>query len=117
MSEKIIKNKLVRDKIPDIIREAGLDCEIETLDHSQLKTALLAKLREEVDELESAHEGGEWLEEVADIYEVLLALLTLKGFTLAQLEEVRRDKFFDRGGFSKGYVLKNVTRLPLEGNE
>ena len=46
----VTHNKLVRDKIPQIIRNDGKSCSVRVLDHLEMKDALGAKLREEIDE-------------------------------------------------------------------
>lgn len=105
---KTIKyNKLVRDKIPLIIERSGKMCVCETLSDEQYIKMLNQKLLEEVNEyLES-----ESIEELADISEVMLAILAFKKITIDELQKVRLEKLDTRGGFNEKIMLKEV----LEG--
>jgi predicted house-cleaning noncanonical NTP pyrophosphatase (MazG superfamily) len=66
--------KLVRDKIPDIIRTSGRTPHVTMLAASAYRTALYDKLREEVDELIAARTTDAIIEEAADLVEVLIAI-------------------------------------------
>ena len=102
------KPKLVRDKIPDIIRAHGETPVFSLLDDKQVLPALEQKLDEEVAEY---HESGE-IEELADILEVIYAIAARKGFTQTMLENLRLSKRIRRGGFEKGVFLESV-QVPL----
>ena len=67
-------NKLIRDCIPKIIRQAGRECKIETMSQSEYHQALLKKLIEEAKEAAEAKPDN-LMEELADIYEVIDAIL------------------------------------------
>ncbi|MBB6099656.1 putative house-cleaning noncanonical NTP pyrophosphatase (MazG superfamily) [Deinobacterium chartae] len=88
--------KLVRDRIPDILRGQGKPCEVRTLGPGEYHAALLAKLEEEA--LEARESGGS-LEELADVLEVLRALLAARGVAWEDLERARQRKRASRGGF------------------
>lgn len=97
-------NKLVRDRIPEIIEASGKACTYETLPDEQYIELLNKKLLEEVNEyLESGT-----IEELADIGEVMHAILETMGVPLEQFQQVRLEKLFSRGGFSKKILLKEV---------
>lgn len=99
-----IYNKLVRDKIPEIIEADCRKCETLVLSDEEYITALDKKLSEELAEyLES---GG--LEELADLTEVIRAVTVARGHTLAELEEVRMKKAEARGGFDNKIFLTRV---------
>jgi predicted house-cleaning noncanonical NTP pyrophosphatase (MazG superfamily) len=91
--------KLVRDRIPDLIRASGREPSIRVLDGEEYRRALHAKLTEESRELQSAAESDR-LEEMADVLEVLLALGELDGVGLEEVAERAAEKKLDRGGFS-----------------
>ena len=97
-------DKLVRDKIPEIIKADGKECTIEVVD-SKLKYELLEmKLKEEVNEfLEDKN-----LEELADVMEVLFGLADSLGYSEEDLLKKRDEKKVERGGFKEGIVLKEV---------
>lgn len=94
-------NKLIRDKIPEIIEEAGKDYELDTVEEEDYKQALEKKLQEEVDEYKEENS----LEELADIMEVIDALIDCHGITWKELEDLRKQKKQERGGFEQGLFL------------
>ena len=99
-----VYNKLVRDRIPEIIEASGKSCTCETLSDERYIALLNKKLQEEVTEyLESGT-----LEELADIGEVKHAILDYKGISLEEFQRVRSEKLQERGGFQKRILLKEV---------
>ena len=96
-------NKLVRDKIPDIMTLAGKQFEIDYLDDNLYRDFLFSKLVEESKEVIDS--DGD-IEEMADLLEVLYAICELKNTSIDELECVRRTKRDRRGGFSKKIFLK-----------
>ena len=94
-------NKLVRDKIPDIIRSDGKCPSTEILSGNEYFSALKQKLIEETKEF---HES-EALEELADILEVVYSLSSCLGADPNKLEEIRHKKKLERGGFSERIFL------------
>lgn len=94
-------NKLVRDRIPEIIKESGRECIITVLeDHDYLKS-LNNKLKEELDEYYTDDD----ITELADLVEVIYAILKYKGISIEEFEKIRLDKKTKRGGFDKGVFL------------
>lgn len=88
-----IYNKLVRDKIPEIMISNGAKPVVRELSDEEYSVELNKKLQEEVTEyLESEN-----IEELADIQEVILAILKLKGVSEEDLEKTRIDKVLKRG--------------------
>lgn len=96
--------KLVRDKIPEIIKADNKRCEIEIVDDKKKYELLKNKLEEEVNEFLT----DENLEELADVLEVLVGLANSLGYTEEELMKKRIQKIQERGGFNKGVVLKKV---------
>lgn len=96
--------KLVRDRIPEIIRESGDVPRTRELRGEQLKSALLDKLVEEHSELQ--FETNE--DEIADMIEVLLALANAIGSSEDQTMRLLQEKRRERGGFEKGMFLERV---------
>ncbi len=96
-----MSSKLVRDNIPDIIKSNGGKCKIEILNDDEYKEALNQKLIEEVNEYMQSKE----IEELADIIEVIYAILKNKKVSLAQFEIIRNEKLMRNGGFNKKYLL------------
>ena len=104
MAEKIIYNKLVRDKIPEIIEASGKTCETEILSDEEYLQMLDKKLDEELAEYHQEQN----IEELADLLEVLYATVKAKGYSIEDLEQVRIEKQKARGGFDKKILLKSV---------
>jgi len=95
-------SKLVRDKIPEIIRKNGEEPKIRIANDKEYWEKLKNKLKEEVDEyIESENE-----EELADIYEVLHAIYDLKKIDKNRLAEIRKNKSNERGKFEKKIILE-----------
>lgn len=91
--------KLVRDRIPEVIEARGGTAVSHRLDDDEAyRQALLDKLDEEADEVHDAPPEDR-LEEAADVYEVLLAIAAVHGFTIEDVAEVAARKRSDRGGF------------------
>ena len=98
-------NKLVRDRIPEVIEASGRSCECRILEQGEFMRCLDEKLMEELKEY---HASGE-VEELADMIEVILAIASEKGTSLEELELIRLKKKETRGGFEKRLFLISVT--------
>ena len=107
MSKKI-HNKLVRDHIPTILAQHNIESFIRILDKQEYIDSLNKKLQEEVQEFLLAADQMQWVEELADILEVIHALLKSKEVSFDILEEVRRKKKEKRGGFEKKIFLRET---------
>jgi len=92
--------KLVRDRIPEIIRTSGRVASTRILAEDEYLDALLMKLIEEAEEAKKSPPEL-LLEELADLTEVTYALLEYLSVSLDELEIVRLEKSRNRGGFSK----------------
>ena len=96
--------KLVRDKIPDIIRAAGKEPIIRILPQEGYLQELDRKLDEEVAE----YQADKTIEEMADIVEVLFAICEARGYSIEELMQVREMKKEKRGGFKdRIYWIEN----------
>lgn len=100
----MIYNKLVRDKIPDIIEQDGKIAVIEVLSDDEYINMIDAKLDEELAEYHS----DQTIEELADLIEVIYAAAMSRGYSLEELEKVRLEKNKKRGSFDKRIFLKEV---------
>ena len=96
--------KLVRDRIPEIIKESGKTCKTEVLNDEEYLRMIDAKLDEELAE----YHKDQNIEELADLMEVIYAAAAARGYTIEQLEQVRADKAEKRGGFLKKILLVEV---------
>ncbi|MFS0724675.1 hypothetical protein [Paenibacillus sp. 1P07SE] len=101
-------NKLVRDKIPQIIEATGKTSRTRILSDDEYLQELQTKLREETNEYLAADNAGESLEELADILEVIRSLAEVHGSNWEQLEYIRQQKAEARGGFKDKVYLIDV---------
>ena len=96
-----VYNKLVRDKIPEIIEDDGKTCKTRILSDEEYIASLETKLSEEVAE----YQEDKNLEEMADVLEVLQAICIARGYSLEELEELA-NKFTDL--FLKGEEYEGI---------
>ena len=101
----IIHNKLVRDKIPQIIEQSGKSCVTRILSDKEYAAALNAKLQEELNEYLA--DGS--MEELADLLEVMMAAAKARGHDFSEVEAIRREKAEKRGRFNDCIYLESVT--------
>lgn len=94
---KTIHNKLVRDFIPKIIESNGQSCTYHLLDDQAYLDALDQKLNEELSE----YQRDKSMEELADLLEVIHAVITARGSTWKEVESIRKAKAEKRGGFEQ----------------
>ena len=97
-------NKLVRDKIPEIIEKSGNTCYTRILTQEEYLKMLDKKLTEELSE----YQESKSLEELADLLEVMQAVAKARGADFQQVEEIRLRKRQERGGFEKRILLERV---------
>ncbi|MBN2385557.1 MAG: nucleoside triphosphate pyrophosphohydrolase [Anaerolineales bacterium] len=101
---KITYNKLIRDRIPEIIEKDGKRYAVETMPPGEYEKALLDKLVEEAQEAQQADELH-LKTELADILEVVDALLIQKGISRQAVRGLQRQRRSERGGFEKRLKL------------
>ena len=94
-------NKAVRDKIPDIIKNAGGNCNVKKLSNEEFLLALEKKLTEEVKE----YSENKSVEELTDILEVITRISELKDVSEDELEKIKKKKSQERGGFDDNLFL------------
>ena len=99
-----VYNKLVRDRIPEIIQADGKRLKARILDDAEHMEELVKKLGEEYEEFKADRN----VEELADLHEVLLALADALKIDHKELEKVRAEKAASRGGFKKKIYLETV---------
>lgn len=99
-----VYNKLVRNRIPEIIEASGKNCVTEVLTDEAYLKMLDAKLDEELAE----YHADQNIEELADLLEVIRACAIARGHSVEELEQVRTEKAAKRGSFEKKILLKEV---------
>jgi predicted house-cleaning noncanonical NTP pyrophosphatase (MazG superfamily) len=101
-----VYNKLVRDRIPEIISASGKHCEVQIIeDNNQVIELLEKKLLEELNE----YQVDRNIEEIADMVEVLFSLGERLGTKREELLRIVIGKSRERGGFNQGVFLVSVT--------
>ncbi len=112
--EKVF-NKLVRNRIPEMIEN---NCEVpvtRVLEDKEYKEELHKKLKEEVNEVIGAETHDEIIEELADVFEVMRALVELEGSSIDEVKEIAENKRIKRGGFEKRIYLEKKMIPDVEG--
>ena len=94
-------NKVVRDRIPEIIEAAGHQCEYRLLSDETFLPYLEEKLAEELEEYMSSKS----VVELTDIIEVINRISELRGISVEELEQIRQKKRLERGGFERNFFL------------
>src|SRR5580698_7614209 len=97
------KEKLIRDKVPQIIRAQGDEPIVRIADPGEYRELLRAKLVEEAHEVATA-DDAHVPEELADVLEVVLALAADLGVDAGGLERLRSAKAVERGSFTDRIV-------------
>lgn len=97
-------NKLIRDKIPEIISASGKKANCRILS----KDDYIKELDQKLDEECAEYQTDKNIEELADILEVIYAIAEARGYSATELERIRLEKSEKRGGFSQRIFLENV---------
>lgn len=107
-----VYNKLVRDRIPEIIEKAGEKPYIETLNKKEFFEETKKKISEEARELIKAKGRKQIINEIVDIQELIDVLVTQIGITKLELWTLQRKKNIKRGGFKKRLFLIGTKTKP-----
>ncbi|GAJ41285.1 MULTISPECIES: nucleoside triphosphate pyrophosphohydrolase [Anoxybacillaceae] len=103
-----VYNKLVRDKIPQIIEQAGKTFTTRILEDDEYRKELRKKAFEELEEYMNAGDDEKALEELADVLEIIHALAECHGSSIERVEQIRAEKAEKRGGFKEKIFLVEV---------
>lgn len=101
---EIVYQKLIRDKIPNIIEAEGKT----PIVHRASKDEYLEKLYEKIIEELNEFISNPSKEEIADLLEVIHSICSVHGLDMEDIEKVRREKRQLRGGFGKPLILEKV---------
>ena len=105
---KKVHNKLVRDRIPEILDAKGVSHDVSVASDDECAEKLKDKLREEVEELLLSDSQEAVTEELADVYEVLDAITEHHGLSGEKVREAQAEKRETRGGFEKRIILNST---------
>ncbi len=97
-------NKLIRDNVPEIIKNEGKTAKVHIADDVEYDKRLKEKLLEEADEYAASGDP----EELADVLEVVYAIAINKGIHKVQLESMVQKKRNEKGSFEKRIVLEEI---------
>ena len=100
----VVYNKLIRDRVPDLIRADGREPITRPLEQPEYASALRQKLSEEVGEFLDSDDPRE----LADILEVVFALGLQLGLDAEALEDLRGAKSRERGSFEQRLLLVEI---------
>ena len=111
MNERIVfgLNKLVRDKLPDMMREVDQEPEVVTLAGIDKVRALIAKVAEEVAELDP--ESSSYTKELSQVKQALMDLIESSSDPEV-IEELRLGDLERRGGFLDGQYITTLSLSP-----
>lgn len=108
MGKPKVYNKLVRDRIPEIIHRSGKTFNTKKLEHQDYIKELKNKAFEELNEYTNSVSNQDAIEELADLLEVMHSLAEVHGYTFDQIEKIRQRKAEERGGFRERIFLIDV---------
>jgi len=100
-------DKLVRDKIPDILEQAGKHYTARIVEDEEYEKYLIKKMQEETEEFQETP----CLEEAADMYEVFQKILVQWGLRMSDVELVAHHKKELKGAFEYGIILEEVHEM------
>jgi predicted house-cleaning noncanonical NTP pyrophosphatase (MazG superfamily) len=97
---------LIRDSIPEIVRQKGIEPSTRMAENDQEYLGfILKKVVEEAQELSEAKADSNIIEEIADVYEIIDALIELKQFSKSDVTKVQSEKREKRGAFNKRLIM------------
>jgi predicted house-cleaning noncanonical NTP pyrophosphatase (MazG superfamily) len=103
-----VYNKLVRDRIPEIIESSKKKFSTRILNEEEYYEELKKKSFEELEEYVNTKNDDDAIEELADVLEIIHALAECHGASIDKVEEVRKQKALKRGGFGEKIYLIEV---------
>ncbi|MDP2736885.1 MAG: nucleoside triphosphate pyrophosphohydrolase [bacterium] len=104
-----IYNKLVRDNIPEIIKQDNAEPRIRILEQEEYLKQLFKKLEEEAREVAGAAANkNELMKEIGDVYEIIDAIIDNCGLDKEEIMKLKNERKIERGGFNKKIFLESI---------
>lgn len=103
-----IFNKLVRNNIPDKMRDDGEQAIVRVLSMEEYKIELYKRLEEGTNEVINAENNEVLIEELSDLYEVLNSIMLINKLNFNEVENARKQKLDEYGGYEKRIYLKKT---------
>lgn len=113
---KFKANKLVRDKIPTILKNDGIDCECRIMDQEEFFDSLKEKIVEEAKEVLTSKNREELIEELADLIEVIEKICVEARISKPDIDNTRIKKYKEKGIFDNRIFIQNFL-LPENHNK
>lgn len=112
MKKEIIYNKLIRDRIPEIIAANNQTAETRVLNKKEFIKELRKKILEEAKELNEGSGHDNLIEELVDIQEIIDAILEEKKVKFLEFRKIQTEKRQKRGGFKKKlFLIKTIKEI------
>jgi len=103
--------KLIRDRIPELVRQKGVEPSIRKANSNDEYAAfVLKKVAEEAQELSKAETESNLIEEIADVYEIIDALIKAKQLSPEEIAAVKKEKRQKRGGFDDQLIMLELPK-------
>ena len=115
--KKIHYNKLIRDKIPEVIAKDGGTFKVEKLTNKKFEKELIKKVEEEASALPKCKTRKELIEELGDVLDVIDEIKKLKKIKQTELRQAREKAFVKKGGFKKRLFLFWTSDTGYRSNE
>lgn len=103
--EKIYYNKLCRDRVPEIIKSKGFECEIREVDHDEYKREIIRKVFEEASGVSNHTSRESLLKELADLLITINAVKNEFEISDAEVTEAMTKSLVEKGGYDKRHYL------------
>ena len=116
MKNEVIYNKLIRDRIPEITKADGWISKTRVLNKKEYILELRKKILEEAKELNEGSGHKNLIEELADIQEIIDAILQSKNVKFSEFRKTQTLKRQKRGGFEKRLFLIKTVKEDNEKN-
>ena len=103
--EKIFYNKLCRDRVPQIIKDKGFECEVREVEHDEYKREIIRKVFEEASGVSNHTSRESLMKELADLLITINAVKNEFGITDAEVTEAMTKSLVEKGGYEKRQYL------------
>jgi predicted house-cleaning noncanonical NTP pyrophosphatase (MazG superfamily) len=103
--KRIFYNKLCRDKVPEIIKQKGFDCEVREVEHDEYKREIIRKVFEEASGVSNHTSRESLLKELADLLITINSVKHEFEITDAEVTEAMTKSLLEKGGYEKRYYL------------
>lgn len=97
-------NKIVRDKVPEIIQASKKTCDVSYVSDKEAVEFLTKRIIQEAKDFQDGYKK----EELANLYEVLDAIMNKKGWRKSEIDRLRNEKNKNKGSFKNNIILKTV---------